>query len=70
MKLSDRQAGLYKRVCLWSLILDDVLTVVCLRSVEIIRERLQGMPVIQFIKFPTNVENFVFILVSERKPDR
>lgn len=48
----------------------DVLTFVCLCSVEIIRKRFQGMPVIQFIKFPANVEYFVFILVSERKTNR
>ena len=46
------------------------LTFVCLCSIEIIRERPQGMPVIQFIKFPTNVEHLVFIVVSEGKTNR
>ena len=46
------------------------LTLVCLCSVEIIRKRLQGMPVIQFIKFSTNVEYLVFILVSEEKIEK
>lgn len=55
---------------LWKLLVMDVLTFVCLCSVEIIRKRFQGMPVIQFIKFPANVEYFVFILVSERKTNR
>ena len=57
-------------VYLWNLIVVDVLTFVCLRSVEIVRKRPQGMPVIPFIKFPANVEYLFFILVSEVKTNR
>ena len=46
------------------------ITFVCLCSFKIVRKRPQGMPVIPFIKFPTNVEYLVFILLSEGKTNR